>query len=161
VDPSGITHALARGAAARGVAIARQTTVMAIERRRDGWLLETTRGSLRADIVVNAAGQWGHQVGRLAGANLPIVPLEHHYVVTEPLREVSELARELPVLRDPHGSFYVRQEGDALLVGPFEAKPRPWAIDGIPDGFAGKLLPARLDAIQEVLLAASRRIPRF
>jgi dimethylglycine dehydrogenase len=161
VDPAGVTNALAQGAAARGVRILRHTKVRALERERGGWSLATPRGALRADVVVNAAGQWAREVGRLAGARLPIVPLQHHYVVTEPLAEVGALGRELPVLRDPEGSFYARQEGPALLVGPFEANPAPWAVDGIPDGFHGKLLPPRLDAIEDVLRAASQRIPRF
>ena len=101
-------------------------------------MLDTPNGQLRADIVVNAAGQWAPQVGRLAGVELPIVSLEHHYVVTEPVEVVAELDRELPVLRDPEGSFYARQEGEALLVGPFEAQATPWALDGVPEGFHGR-----------------------
>ena len=100
-------------------------------------------------------------MGRLAGVELPIVSLEHHYVVTEPVEVVAELDRELPVLRDPEGSFYARQEGEALLVGPFEAQATPWALDGVPEGFHGRLLPARLEVIEDVLLAAARRIPAF
>ena len=161
VDPSSVTDALARGATARGAQIVRHTKVTGLEREGGTWSVETTRGALRADVVVDAAGQWARQVGRLAGVELPIVSLEHHYVITEPLPEIRALPRELPVLRDPEGSFYARQEGEALLVGPFEAKPTPWAVDGIPDGFNGKLLPPRLEAIQDVLAAASRRIPRF
>jgi dimethylglycine dehydrogenase len=161
VDPSGVTNALAQGAAARGVRIFRSTAAQALEHSVGGWRIETQRGTLRADVIVNAAGQWAPEVGRLAGARLPIIPLQHHYVVTEPLAEVSALERELPVLRDPEGSFYVRQEGTALLVGPFEASPTPWAVDGIPEGFHGRLLAPRLDAIEDVLRAAGRRIPRF
>ena len=161
VDPSGVTTALAAGATQSGARIHRHAKVQALHREGRGWSVETTRGRLRADTVVNAAGQWARQVGRLAGVELPVVPLEHHYVVTEPLAELGRLARELPVLRDAAASFYARQEGTALLVGPFEAKPRPWAVDGIPDGFHGRLLPPRLEAIEDVLVAAARRIPRF
>jgi dimethylglycine dehydrogenase len=161
VDPSGVTSALAQGAAARGVRILRRTKVLALRRDRGAWLVETARGTLCTDVVVNAAGQWAREVGRLAGVELPIVPLEHHYVVTEPLAEIAALERELPVLRDPEGSFYARQEGGALLVGPFEANPAPWGVDGIPEGFHGKLLPPRLSSIEDVLRAASRRMPRF
>jgi dimethylglycine dehydrogenase len=161
VDPSGVTNALAQAAAAGGVQIFRHTKLMAAAREGGSWLLETTRGSVRADVVVNAAGQWAREVGRLAGVELPVVPLEHHYVVTEPMSEVSALKRELPVLRDPEGSFYARQEGPALLIGPFEANATPWAVDGIPEGFQGRLLPARLEAIEDVLVAAARRIPSF
>ncbi len=161
VDPSGVTTALASGATARGARIERHTKVTGLRRERGGWAIETAHGELRADVVVNAAGQWARELGRLAGVELPVVPLEHHYVVSESIAEVAGLEHELPVLRDPEASFYARQEGEALLVGPFEAAPRPWAVDGIPEGFHGKLLPARLEAIEDVLLAAARRIPCF
>jgi dimethylglycine dehydrogenase len=161
VDPSGVTNALAQGASARGVRIFRNTIVQALEHAFGGWRIETPRGTLRADVVMNAAGQWAPEIGRQAAARLPIVSLQHHYVVTEPLAEVRALERELPVLRDPEGSFYARQEGTALLVGPFEANPTPWAVDGIPEGFHGRLLAPRLEAIEDVLRAAGRRIPRF
>lgn len=161
VDPAGVTTALAAGASARGARIERHTVVTGLRRERRGWSVETSRGELRAEVLVNAAGQWAREVGRLAGVELPVVPLEHHYVISEPIAEVAALDRELPVLRDPEASFYARQEGEALLVGPFEAAPRPWAVEGIPAGFHGKLLPARLEAIEDVLAAAARRIPCF
>ncbi len=161
VDPSGVTNALATGALARGAQIFRHATVNALAREGGHWSIETTRGRVHADSVVNAAGQWAREVGRMAGAELPVVPLEHHYVVTESLAELAQLDAELPVLRDPAASFYARQEGGALLVGPFEANARPWSPDGIPAGFHGKLLPARLDAIEDVLVAAAERIPCF
>ncbi|HSK14812.1 MAG TPA: FAD-dependent oxidoreductase [Gaiellaceae bacterium] len=161
VDPTSVTHALASGALSRGARVHRSTPVTAVERDRGTWVLQTPSGSLRGDIVVVAAGQWARGVGRMAGAELPIVPLQHHYVVTEPLPEVEALERELPVLRDADASFYVRQEGDGLLVGPFEPDPRPWALDGVPEGFHGRLLPADLDRIESVLAAAGERIPAF
>ena len=161
VDPSGVTQALAQGALARGARIVRHAPVTALSREGGAWSVHTGRGELRAEIVVNCAGQWARHVARLAGADLPIVPLEHHYVVTEPIEEVGGRDSELPVLRDPGGSFYARQEGDALLVGPFETHARTWAVDGIPEDFHGRLLPARLEEIEEVLVAASRRIPLF
>src|SRR5205823_6279623 len=81
--------------------------------------------------------------------------------VTDALDEVQSLAVELPVLRDPDRSYYVRQEGAGLLVGPFERNPKPWALDGVPPGFHGRLLPADLDRIGENLAAAGKRIPVF
>jgi dimethylglycine dehydrogenase len=161
VDPSGVTNALALGATSRGARIMRHTPVTGMRHEADGWVIETAKGEIRADIVVNAAGQWARQVARLAGIDLPIVPLEHHYIVTESVEEVRSRDTELPVLRDPEGSFYARQEGDALLVGPFEQNARPWSVDGVPDNFHGRLLPGRLDQIEDVLIAASKRIPFF
>jgi dimethylglycine dehydrogenase len=159
VDPTGLTHAFVRGAT--NVRIHRRTPVVAIRRERRRWLLETPAGEVRAEIVVNAAGQWAREVGRLAGADLPLVPLQHHYVVTVPLPEVAALDRELPVLRDPDASYYVRQEGEGLLIGPFERNPKSWAVDGIPAGFHGKLLPSRLEQIEGPLAAAAKRVPVF
>lgn len=161
VDPTSLTSAYARGAAARGARILRHRPVTSIERTAGGWLLETPGGPVRAGVVVNAAGQWARHVGRMVGVDLPIVPLEHQYVVTGPLTELRDLRAELPVLRDPESSFYVRQEGPGLLVGPFERNPRPWALDGVPAAFNGRLLPPDVDRIADVLIAAGRRIPAF
>ena len=85
VDPSGVTNAMAAGATELGCSIHRHTPVRGLSRHRDCWVIDTPHGEVRADIVVNAAGQWAPQVGRLAGVELPIVSLEHHYVVTEPV----------------------------------------------------------------------------
>jgi dimethylglycine dehydrogenase len=157
VDPSGLTHAFVR--AAPSVRVRRRTPVHGIRRERGRWILDTPAGEVRAQIVVNAAGQWAREVGRLAGVELPIVPMEHQYVVTAPVPEVAALERELPVLRDADASYYVRQEGEALLLGPFERNPRPWALDGIPVGFHERLLPPDLDRLETQLAAAGERIP--
>jgi dimethylglycine dehydrogenase len=161
VDPTSLTSAYVQGAAARGGRILRHRPITAVEHTTGGWLLETPQGRVRAGIVVNAAGQWARHVARMVGADLPIVPLEHQYVVTGALAELRDLDAELPVLRDPEGSFYVRQEGPGLLVGPFERKPRPWGVDGVPPGFHGRLLPADVERIADVLIAAGERIPAF
>ena len=157
VDPSGLTHAFVR--AAPSVQVRRRTPVRAMRRERGLWILSTPDGEVRAEIVVDAAGQWAREVGRLAGVELPIVPMEHQYVVTAPLPEVAALERELPVLRDAEASYYVRQEGEALLLGPFERNPRPWAVDGVPTGFHERLLPPDLDRLEEPLAAAGARLP--
>ncbi len=161
IDPTGLTQALAKGAVAKGAKILRHTAVTAIERDRNGWRIETSEGEIRAEIVVNAAGQWARQVGRLVGVDLPIVPLEHHYLLTEPMAEVAALETELPVLRDPDASFYVRGEGGALLIGPFERNTVPWALDGVPENFHSTLLPPDLDRLEDVLTAVAQRVPSF
>jgi len=161
VDPADLTEALAKGARSQGAEILRHTAVTSIERSGGSWIVGTSKGEIRAEIVVNAAGQWARQVGRMVGVDLPIVPLEHHYLITEELEEVRTLETELPVLRDPDASFYVRGEGGALLVGPFEPNTKPWGLDGIPEGFHSSLLPADLDRLQGVLEAAARRVPAF
>jgi dimethylglycine dehydrogenase len=161
VDPSGLANALVQGAKQRGAQIMRhaQVTSLAFSARR--WTAETTAGTVVADVVVNAAGQWAREVGRLAGVELPISPIQHQYLTTAPMPEVQALSRELPVLRDGVGSFYVRQEGPGLLVGPFEPNPLGWAPDGIPAGFHGQLLPPDLERVEDVLAAVADRVPAF
>jgi dimethylglycine dehydrogenase len=161
VDPSSVANALAKGALARGARIRRRTPVTAIERDSGSWLLDTPQGQIRAETVAVAAGQWSRDVVRLAGADLPIVPLSHHYVLTEAVEAVAALETDLPVLRDPVGSFYVRQDGDGLLVGPFERDPSPWGLDGIPRGFHSRLLRPEPGRIAAALEAAAQRVPVF
>jgi len=161
VDPASLANALAQEATACGARIFRHTRVTGIEKGSGAWHLDTPRGAMRAEIVVDAAGQWAREVARLAGADLPIVPVEHHYVLTEDLEEVRALDRELPVLRDPEASFYARQDGDGLLVGPFELEPKTWALDGIPRGFHNRLLRPDLKRIADSLTAAGERLPVF
>ena len=161
IDPSGLTQALAQGARARGAEIRRHTAVTGIERAQGGWLVRTAEGDIRAETVVNAAGQWAPQVGRLVGVDHPIVPLEHHFLVTEKLEAVASLGVELPVLRDAEGSFYVREEVGALLVGAFERHTKPWALDGIPEDFHSRLLQPDLSRLEAVLEAVGRRVPAF
>ena len=161
VDPTGLTHAFAKGARSRGAEINLHTRVRDIERRGQGWTVRTDKGDIAADIVVNAAGQWAKEVGRMVGVEHPIVPLEHHYLITEPVDELSNLSMELPVLRDPDASFYIREEGGALLVGPFERETVPWALEGIPENFHGSLLEPNLDRLEDVLHDVARRVPRF
>jgi dimethylglycine dehydrogenase len=159
VDPSSITMAMAAGAKAKGIEINRQTRVTALQEKPDGgWVIETDRGSIECEILVNAAGMWAPRIGRMAGIDLPITPLEHHMIVTGAIPALKELPAELPVIRDPDWSFYVRQEVDGLIVGPFEKKAKSWATDGVPWDFEGKLLEPDLDRIQDVLLKAGERI---
>ena len=161
IDPTGVTNALSKGAMAGGAEINRRTPVTAIERHKGEWLVRTTQGDIRADIVVNAAGQWARQIGQMVGIDLPIVPLEHQYLITEVLDEVKALDVEMPVMRDTDASFYVRQEGGALLIGPFERDTVPWAIDGVPNDFHNSLLEPNLERLETVLEDAARRVPVF
>jgi dimethylglycine dehydrogenase len=159
VDPSSITMAMAAGAKEKGVQINRQTRVTALQEKPDGgWVVETDKGPIECEILVNAAGMWAPRIGRMAGLDLPITPLEHHMIVTSAIPALKELPAELPVIRDPDRSFYVRQEVDSLLVGPFEKRTKAWATDGVPWDFEGKLLEPDLDRIQDVLLQAGERI---
>jgi dimethylglycine dehydrogenase len=160
VDPSGVTSALAKAARDRGARIERRTRVTSLRPRTDGgWDVETDSGTLEAEIVVNAAGMWARQVGEMAGVHHPIVPLAHQFLVTDTVPALEDLPVEIPVVRDPDRSFYVRAEGDGLLVGPFEPNPAAWSVDGVPWDFEQRLLPADMPRIEEVVTLAADRVP--
>ncbi|MCI0581955.1 MAG: FAD-dependent oxidoreductase [Chloroflexi bacterium] len=160
VDPSRATRAMADAATELGAGIERHTTVTALRELPSGeWDVVTDRGTVRAGIVVNAAGIWGRDVGRLAGVDLPIVPMEHQYLVTDTVPELTADHREMPVVRDTEASFYVREEAGGLLVGPYEPNPKPWAVSGIPGDFGRQLLPSDFDQVSGVLELATLRIP--
>ncbi len=160
VDPSSCTQAMAKGARDGGAQIYRKTRVIGTTQKPDGsWIVETDKGTIACEIVVNAAGTWARDVAKLAGLDLPIVSMEHQYLVTEALDEVKALGRELPLLRDPDASFYLRQEGMGILYGPYEADGKPWAVDGIPEQFGQDLLPNDLDRIEYIVEMATKRVP--
>jgi glycine/D-amino acid oxidase-like deaminating enzyme len=128
-DPTGLTAALARGARLRGAVIAERTRVTGITMTGGAVTgVRTDAGVIEAEIVVNCAGQWAKQVGALAGVTVPLHSAEHFYVVTE---QVDGVHRDLPILRDPDGYTYFKEEVGGLLVGGFEPAARPWVA---PDG---------------------------
>ena len=141
VDPTSVTQALVKGARDRGARVHRHTRVTGLARTPGGeWRVATDHGQFLADIVVNAAGTWAREVGQLAGLDLPIVPMEHQYLVTEAIPEVVALGRELPLLREVDVSYYLRQEANGLLLGPYERGAKPFGVGGIPPTFGADLL---------------------
>jgi dimethylglycine dehydrogenase len=160
VDPASVTRALARGAADRGAAVHRHTRVTGIARTPGGeWRVTTDRGEILAEVVVNAAGTWAREVGRLVGLDLPIVPVEHQYLVTHAIPELAAGGPELPIVREVDVSYYLRQEGQSFLLGPYERGARPFGIDGIPADFGADLLPPDLARLQPIVEGAMRRVP--
>ena len=164
VDPTLATHALAAGARARGAEIRRHTPVRAIERTASGaWTVHTDRDTVRCRHVVNAAGTWCREIGAMMGADLPVVPMLHQYLVTAGVPEVAERVAagepELPIIRDPEESWYLRQERDGFILGPYEADGRPWGVDGVPPEFGMELLPPDLDRIEPIAALAMERVP--
>ena len=160
VDPSGVTAAYAAGARAMGAEIHRFTPVTATVPQPDGsWVVETPKGEIRADWVVNAAGLWGREVGRMAGIELPLQPTEHQYFVTETLPEIAAMSRRLPSIADRDGEYYLRQEGQGLLIGAYERDVRLWAEDETPGDFGHDLFPGDLDRIEENVMRALARVP--
>lgn len=159
LDPASVTFALAKGARQGGADIERGTRVESITRKAGAWEIATNQGTITAELVVNAGGIWAREIGRLVGVELPLVPMEHQYVVTEALPELKMLGREIPVTRDPERVFYMRQEGDGLLFGFFEPNPIPWSVNGVPREFGQQLLPERVEHLEPDLLRAIERFP--
>jgi dimethylglycine dehydrogenase len=161
VDPTGVTRALVAGAQARGATVRRHTRVTGLARTPTGeWRVTTDRGdAIVAEVVVLAAGTWAREVGRLAGLELPVVAMEHQYLVTDAIPEVAALGRELPLLREVDVSYYLRQEGPGLLLGPYERGARPFGVGGIPAGFGADLLPPDPDRLRPIVEGAMRRVP--
>ncbi len=160
LDPSGVTRAFAMAARQAGAEVVRFCPVLGTKPCADGtWEVITEQGKIQAEYVVNAAGLWGREVARMAGIELPLQPMEHQYLVTEPLPELAALDRELPGISDRDAEYYLRQEGHGLLVGAYERHGKPWAIDGTPLDFGQELLPPDLDRIAENLDRAMARFP--
>ncbi|WGW02781.1 GcvT family protein [Tropicibacter oceani] len=160
VDPSGVTAAYAAGARARGAEIHRFTPVTATKQQPDGtWIVRTDKGDIHTPWVVNAAGLWGREVAKLAGLTLPLQPTEHQYFVTETIAEVAALGRRLPSVADRDGEYYLRQEGQGLLIGAYERDVRLWAEQGTPLDFAHDLFPDDLDRIEDNMMRAIDRVP--
>ncbi len=160
VDPSQATHAMAAGARAGGATIMRHTEVEAIDRQPGGeWRIRTREGTITCDVVVNAGGTWCREIGEMMGLDLPVVPILHQYLVTDRIGAYAELDRELPIIRDPEESWYVRQERDGAIIGPYERDGVPWSVDGVPPEFGMELLPPDLDRVEHIVAQAMERIP--
>ena len=160
LDPSQTTHAYAKAARVKGAEIHTHTPVRGLTQRSDGsWDVITPEATLRAEAVVNAGGLWGREVARLAGVFMPIQPMEHHYLVTEAIPEVAALEREVVHVVDFEGESYMRQEGQGLLLGTYEAEGVPWQPHETPDDFGPELLADDLPRIAERLEAAYKRYP--
>ena len=157
IDPTGLTNALAAGAKARGAQVFTDTKVKAIN-VKDGRVDEvvTDRGTIKTEIVVNAAGQWGGEIGRMVGVRLPVVPMAHLYLITKPIEGVRH---DFPTLRDPDLLVYWREEVGGLVTGGYERDPAPFGIDGIPEDFNYKLLPPDWDRFTPLMENSIKRVP--
>jgi glycine/D-amino acid oxidase-like deaminating enzyme len=157
-DPTDLTAALARGARTRGATIRERTRVTGISTAGGAVTgVRTGEGDIEAEIVVNCAGQWAKQVGALAGVNVPLHSAEHFYVVTE---QVDGAHRWLPILRDPDGYTYFKEEVGGLVVGGFEPQAKPWvAPDELPWPFEFQLLDEDWEHFSVLMESALHRIP--
>ncbi len=157
IDPTGLTNALATGAKQRGARIFQDTNVVSIK-LKDGRVHEvvTDKGGIQTEIVVNAAGQWGGEVGKMVGLNLPVVPMAHLYAITKPIEGVGH---DIPTLRDPDLLVYWREEVGGLTTGGYERNPAPFGLDGIPLDFKYTLLPPDWDRFGPLMENSIKRVP--
>ncbi|WP_171126341.1 MULTISPECIES: FAD-dependent oxidoreductase [unclassified Ruegeria] len=161
-DPANIALALAKGARQRGAIVQERVRVSGISRQGRWvnsveWVSDDgmTQGHIECDMVVNCAGMWGHQVGRMAGVNVPLHACEHFYIVTEGIDGLTQL----PVLRVPDECAYYKEDAGKILLGAFEPNAKPWAMNGIPDSFEFDQLPEDFDHFEPILEAAVNRMP--
>ncbi|WP_170398285.1 GcvT family protein [Ruegeria arenilitoris] len=161
-DPANIALALAKGARQRGAVVKERVKVADIVkqgRKVTGvdWVADdgSASGHIECDMVVNCAGMWGHEVGRMAGVNVPLHACEHFYIVTESIDGLTQL----PVLRVPDECAYYKEDAGKILLGAFEPNAKPWAMNGIPDTFEFDQLPEDFDHFEPILEAACERMP--
>ncbi len=161
IDPAQMTQALAKGARDGGAQIYRNTKVTGIQRMPSGeWRVETSKGAITCEKVINAAGYRGGEVAAMVGEYLPIVTLSHQYLITEDIPALVERgAARLPLLRDPDVSYYMRQERHGLILGPYEWKATAHWLDRIPDEFANQLFDDDLGRLEKYIEAACERVP--
>ena len=156
VDPSQLTLALAEGARRRGAEVETGTRVTGIRlERRRVQAVETDRGDIETEIVVNAGGMYAPEIGGLVGANVPIVPMAHEYLITKP----SGLPVDMPTMRDPSLLVYFRPESGGLIMGGYERNCAPWGLDGIPADFNSRLLDEDWPRFEELMENAVVRVP--
>ncbi|EDO40332.1 predicted protein [Nematostella vectensis] len=164
IDPYSLTQALAIGARMHGAEIYMPAPVKGLNLRQDGrWDVKTDHGVIRAKHVLNAAGFWAREIGKLAGVEYPVTPIHHQYMVTSSIPEVQALEKEIPVIRDLEGSYYLRMERGGLLTGPYEDMDKmrlqeDW-WDGVPAGFGKELYESDLDRLSDNLDYAMARFP--
>lgn len=166
VQPADLTQALARAARAGGGKIHRNTTVTSIEQKpNDEWVVKTDKGDITCEHVVSATGNFARRTGAMIGLDIPVVPVEHQFIVTEPHPEiVSRHERGLPemgVLRESDGSWYMREEAGGLLLGPYEAGAPACYVDGPSPDAEYELFQEDIERLMPHIESAMHRVPAF
>ncbi len=162
LDPHGTTHAFAAAAKKRGADVILRNRVLALTAMPGGrWRLDTEHGAVTAEHVVNAAGLWARRVGRMVGIDLPLTPMQHHYLITEDLPELVARKTEMPCVTDLEGFTYLQQERKGVLLGVYERNPKHWKTEGAEWDYGMELLPEEIDRIGEELTIGFARFPRL
>lgn len=165
IQPADLTQALAKGARARGASIYRHTTVTAIERVGDRWLVRTDKGEIFCEHVVSATGNFARRTGRMVGLDVPVIPVEHQYIVTDAhpallARQAAGLP-ELGVLRESDSAWYMREESGGFILGPYESGAPCCYLDGPDANSEYELFQEQLDRLEPHIEAAIARVPAF
>lgn len=156
-DPAGITQALAKGARSRGCTFYEHTLVTGFEfDKKRVTAVKTDKGDIKCDVVVNCAGMWGWQVGNMLGVNVPLVPFQHQFLVTD---VIEGIPANLPTIRDKDNLLYYKEEVGGLVMGGYEPDGIPWAIDGVANDFISQLLEPDFDHFQSLSDPAMQRTP--
>ena len=165
VDPTGVTRAYVKSAQLAGAEVHQHQPVVGLEQRTDGtWSVRLESGDVvHAEHVVNAGGLWAREVGRMVGLELPVLAMQHHYLLTVDMPEVAEhvarTGKEMPMALDFGGEIYIRQEGGGMLLGTYEQDCRPWSPKQTPWDFGSELLKPDMDRITPELQVAFRHYP--
>ena len=159
VDTTGTVLAYAGAAKKNGATVIEHNRVLELNQTAEGWDVVTEKGTISCEHVVNAAGLWAKQVGRMAGVELPVSPLAHHYLLTETIPEVAELDHELPLVVDLEGFTYMRQDQKGMLLGIYEINHQHWMMDGAPWDYGIELLQEDVDRIENELTLGFERYP--
>ena len=166
IQPADLTQAMAKGARARGATIYRNTAVLSIEQSsQGGWKIETNKGTITCDHVVSATGNYARQTGAMVGLDIPVMPVEHQYIVTEPHPEIINRQNsglpEMAVLRESDGSWYLREENGGFILGPYEKGAPCCYVDGPNPGAEYELFQEDIDRLMPHIEAAMARVPAF
>ncbi len=159
-DPSGTTHAYAKAARTLGASVERFTRVLSLDQRADGtWNVVTDKGTVHAEHVVNCAGLWAREIGQMVGIDLPVLAMEHHYLLTEDIPELKGRAREIVNTTDYAGEIYMRQERGGALLGTYEPNGVVWSPVKTPDDFSMQLLPEDFERLAPYFEVGFRHFP--
>ena len=166
IQPADLTQALAKGARDRGADIYRNTNVTAIEKNNDeSWIVKTDKGDIQCEHIVSASGNFARQTGKMVGLEIPVIPVEHQYIVTEPHPEIQKRKEqglpEMGVLRDSDSSWYMREEAGGLILGPYEKGAPACYVNGPRKDSEYELFQEDLERIEKHIESAIHRVPIF
>ena len=159
VDTTGTVHAYTGAAKKHGAEVIEHNRVLELNQTLEGWEIVTEKGTINCEHVVNAAGLWAKQVGRMAGIELPVSPLNHHYLVSDTIPKLEELDFEVPMTVDLEGFTYMRQDQKGLLLGIYEVDHEHWMMDGAPWEYGFELQKEDTDRIEKELIMGFERYP--